>query len=240
MDELRQLVGEAERMGTVLDTGRNPDARYAGQDATETVAVVVDTDGRVVDVTIDRDKFRAGDLRLLAAATLEAAGNAETARVSDWAERITEADATLPAVEVPASPPVSAPFQINPPRVMLDQVLTLIHRASEESSAELRRAEALAAAPRRPITKGRSEGGHVVVGMDGQRVVRVEIETDTSWIATANEREIAAELRDAFAEAYRNLDDAAPRRRANSAIDELRKLTENPQEFVNTLFGINR
>lgn len=238
-DELRQLAGEAERMSRVLGTGRDPDARYEGCDATGTVTVVVDADGRVVDVTIDRDKFREGDLRQIAGATVEAAGAAGVSRMSDWAERVTQADATLPAAVLTPAPPVPERFEINPPRTMVDQVLTLIHRASEESAAEAKRADALAAAPPR-LTKGRSGGGHVVVRLDGERVAKVEIETTTPWIATANQLEIAGELREAFADAYRNVDEAAPRRRANSAIDELRKLTEDPQEFVDTLFGINR
>jgi hypothetical protein len=71
-------------------------------------------------------------------------------------------------------------------------------------------------------------------------VVEVQIETDTRWIGTANHLEIASELRSASAAARDAVAEATPRRRSDSAIEELRALTENPQEFVARLFGTRR
>lgn len=96
-----------------------------------------------------------------------------------------------------ARPPVDGPFDINPPRAMIDQVVTLIQRASAETAAEVRQARASAAQPRR-LTRGTSTDGHSVVLLDGEQVAQVEIDTTASWIPTANQLEIAAELRAAF------------------------------------------
>ncbi|MPZ79320.1 MAG: hypothetical protein GEV28_02570 [Actinophytocola sp.] len=238
-DALRQFAGEAERMSRVLDAGRDPAASYEGHDESGTVHAVVDADGVVTELRLEHEWYGKLDVRRLGGAVLEAVNAAGVARVSGWAEKVAEAEESEPPAEPVPRPAPTEPFDINPSRAMIDQLLTLLHRVGNETAAEAKAAAAAARVKRRP-TKGRSQGGHVIVAMDGTQAVEVRIETDTRWIGTANHLEIASELEDAFAAAYRDVAEAAPRRRSDSAIAELQALTADPQEFVATLFGIRR
>lgn len=237
-EALHQLRGEAERMSRVLGATPDPDVTFEGLDETEAVTAVVDMDGTVTEVRLERDWYDKVDARKLGAAVVEAVDAAGVARLTGWAEKVAEAQENEPpgpAVATPIAP--SAPFEINPSGEMIDQLLYLLHRAGSEAQAEAKTAAAAAQARPRPV-KGRSAGGHVTVALDGKRVAEVQVETDTRWIGTANNLEIASELRDAFTAAYANAAEAAPRRRSDSAIAELASLTADPQEFVAKLFGV--
>jgi DNA-binding protein YbaB len=238
-EALHELRGEAERMSRVLRTAENPAATHEGHDETESVHAVVDNDGAVIDFRLEREWYDKIDARRLGAAVLEAVNAAGVARLSDWAEKVAEAEESEPpASATPVAPAAQAePFDLNPSGEMIDQLLYLLHRAGTEAQAEAKTAAAAAQAGRKPV-KGRSEGGHVTVAMDGKQVVEVQIETDTRWIGTANNLEIVSELRSAFVAAHRAVADAAPRRRTDSAITELQALTADPQEFVAKLFGV--
>jgi DNA-binding protein YbaB len=238
--ELHGLKGEAERLSRVLGASQDPEATYEGQDESETVTAVVDGDGKVTDVRLEREWYDTLDARRLGAAVLEAANAAGTARLAGWAEKVAEAEENEPAATQTPTPEPAAPaepVEINPSGEMIERLLSLLHRASTEAEKEARATAAMADLRRRPV-KGRSEGGHVIVVLDGMRLVEVRIETDTRWIGTANHLEIASELRDAFAAAYRNVDETTPRRGSDSAIEELRALTADPQQFVAQLFGV--
>ncbi|HEV7648730.1 MAG TPA: YbaB/EbfC family nucleoid-associated protein [Actinophytocola sp.] len=237
-EALHQLRGEAERMSRVLGAAQDPDATFEGQDETETVTAVVDMDGVVTDVRLEREWYDKVDARMLGAAVIEAVDAAGVARLTGWAEKVAEAEEEEPPASTAATPIApSAPFDINPSGEMIDQLLYLLHRAGSEAEAEAKTAAAAAQARPRPV-RGRSDGGHITVALDGKQVVEVRIETDTRWIGTANHLEIASELHDALAAAYRNAAEAAPRRRSDSAINELQALTADPQEFVAKLFGV--
>jgi DNA-binding protein YbaB len=195
-------------------------------------------DGVVTDVRLEREWYDKVDARKLGATVVEAVNAAGVARLTGWAEKVAEAEENEPPGSVPASSIApSAPFDINPSGEMIDQLLYLVHRAGKEAEAEAKTAAAAAQAGPRPV-KGRSDGGHITVAVDGKQVVEVRIETDTRWIGTANHLEIASELRGAFAAAYANAAETAPRRRSDSAIEELQALTADPQEFVAKLFGV--
>ncbi|HEY0452788.1 hypothetical protein [Actinophytocola sp.] len=238
-EALHQLAGEAERMSRVLGAAADPEATYEGHDETETVHAVVDGDGVVVDFRLEHEWYDKVDPRRLGAAVLEAVNAAGVARLSTWAEKVADAQTSEPeAAPAPAPSPVPAgPFDINPSAEMIDQLLYLLHRVGTESEAEAKARAAAEQLRRKPI-KGRSDGGHVTVAMDGKQLVEVQIETDTRWIGTANHLELVSELRSAFATAYENVAEATPRRRSNSAITELQALTADPQEFLTRLFGI--
>jgi DNA-binding protein YbaB len=237
-EALHQLRGEAERMSRVLGAAQDPDATFEGQDETEAVTAVVDMDGAVTDVRLEREWYDKVDARMLGAAVVEAVNAAGVARLTGWAKKVAEAEEAEPAGSVAAAPIApSAPFDLNPSGELIDQLLYLLHRAGKEAEAEAKTAAAAAQAPVRPV-RGRSAGGHITVAVDGKQVVEVRIETDTRWIGTANHLEIASELRDAFTAAYANAAEAAPRRRSDSAITELQALTADPQEFVTKLFGV--
>lgn len=237
-EALHQLRGEAERMSRVLGAAQDPDATFEGQDETESVTAVVDMDGAVTDVRLEHEWYDNLDARMLGAAVLEAVNAAGVARLTGWAEKVAEAEENEPAASASATPiAASAPFDINPSGAMIDQLLYLLHRAGSEAEAEAKTAAAAAQARRRPV-RGRSDGGHITVALDGKQVAEVQVETDTRWIGTANNLEIAGELRAAFAAAYANAAEAAPRRRSDSAIDELQALTADPQEFIAKLFGV--
>jgi len=238
-EALHQLRGEAERMSRVLGAAQDPDATFEGQDETESVTAVVDMNGVVTDVRLEHEWYDKIDARKLGATVVEAVNAAGVARLSGWADKVAEAEENEPpASTTPAAPaaPVG-PFDINPSGEMIDNLLYLLHRAGREAEAEAKTTAAAAQAGPRPV-KGRSDGGHITVAVDGKQVTEVRIETDTRWIGTANHLEIASELRDAFATAYRNAAEAAPRRRSDSAITELQALTADPQEFVAKLFGV--
>jgi DNA-binding protein YbaB len=236
---LHRLRGEAERASRVLGAGADPAATYEGHDETESVTAVVDGTGTVTDFRLEREWYDTLDPRKLGAAVVEAVNAAGVARLTGWAEKVAEAEQSEPAADSTeaAEPAARQPFEINPSGEMIDRVLSLLHRAGTEAEAEAKTAEAHARMRRRPV-KGRSAGGHITVAMDGKQVVEVQVETDTRWIGSANNLEIAGELRDAFAAAYANVAEAAPRRRSDSAIDELAELTADPREFVAKLFGV--
>jgi DNA-binding protein YbaB len=239
---LHQLRGEAERMSKVLGAGDDPTATYEGRDETESVTAVVDGTGTVTDIRLEREWYDTLDTRKLGAAVVEAVNAAGVAQVTGWAEKVAEAEQHEPAATSTAEaaadePAAREPFEINPSGETVERLLSLLHRVGAEAEAEAKAAEAHANMRRRPV-KGRSAGGHVTVAMDGKRVVDVQVETDTRWIGTANHLEVASELRDAFAVAYANVAEAAPRRRSDSAIEELAALTADPREFVAKLFGV--
>lgn len=236
-ESLHRLAGEAERMSRVLGAGR-PDesATYEGHDESETVHAVVDVDGTVVDFRLDHDWYERVDARMLGAAVLAAVDAAGVARLTEWSEQVARAQEEEPPADATPRPAPTGPVDINPSRELADQLLYLLHRVGKEAAAEAKTAAAAAAYRGRPV-RGRSDGGHVTVGLDGGRLVEVQVETDTRWIGTANHLEIASELRSATAAAYENAAEAAPRRRSDSAIEELRALTADPQEFVARLFG---
>ena len=237
-EALHQLRGEAERMSRVLGAAQDPDATFEGQDETETVTAVVDMDGAVTDVRLEREWYDKVDARMLGAAVVAAVDAAGVARLTGWAEKVAEAQEAEPAGSVAATPIApSAPFDLNPSGELIDQLLYLLHRVGKETQAEAKTTAAAAQARPRPV-RGRSAGGHITVAVDGKQVVEVGVETDTLWIGTANHLEIASELRDAFTAAYANAAEAAPRRRSDSAITELQALTADPQEFVTKLFGV--
>jgi DNA-binding protein YbaB len=192
----------------------------------------------VTDFRLEREWYDTLDPRKLGAAVVEAVNAAGVAQLTGWAEKVADAEQREPAAATTdhAVAP-GAPFEINPSGELIDRLLSLLHRAGAEAEAEAKTAEAHARMRRRPV-KGRSAGGHITVAVDGKKVVDVQVETDTRWIGTANNLEIASELRDAFAVAYANAAEAAPRRRSDSAIDELAELTADPREFVAKLFGV--
>jgi DNA-binding protein YbaB len=238
-EALHALRGEADRMSRVLGAAQDPEATYEGHDETESVTAVVNGDGVVTDFRLEREWYDKVDARRLGATVIEAVNAAGVARLTGWAEKVAEAEENEPAADTrpaPAAAP-AVPFEINPSGEMIDQLLYLLHRVGTESAAETKAADAAAHLRRKPV-KGRSDGGHITVAMDGTQVVEVAIETDTRWIGTANNLEIAGELRDAFDAAYANVAEATPRRRSNSAITELQSLTADPQEFVAKLFGV--
>ncbi|HEY7595048.1 MAG TPA: hypothetical protein VH969_17985 [Actinophytocola sp.] len=225
-------------MSRVLGAAQDPDATYEGRDETEAVTAVVDGDGVVTDFVLDREWYDKLDARKLGAAVVEAVEAAGIARLTGWAEKVAEAEENEPPAKASALPaPPAMPVDIRPSTEMIDHLLYLLHRVGNESAAETKAAEAGAQFKPRPI-RGGSAGGHVTVALDGRKVVEVRIETDTRWIGTANHLEIASELRGAFVAAYENVAEAAPRRRADSAIAELQSLTADPQEFVAKLFGV--
>lgn len=239
-EALHQLAGEAERMSRVLGAAQDPAGTYEGHDEQEIVYAVIDADGTVTGFRLEHEWYDKVDPRKLGAAVLEAVHAAGVARLSTWAEKVADAEETEPvAAPVAPGPPPAEAVDINPSREMVDQLLYLLHRVGTEAEAEAK-ARAAAAQVRRKPVKGRSEGGHITVAMDGKELVEVQVETDTRWIGTANNLEIVSELRSAFAVAYQNVADATPRRRSNSAITELQALTADPQEFVARLFGIRR
>lgn len=249
-DELHQLAGQAARFATIFSVEQDEASTFDGDDETQLVHTEVNATGRVVDVRLEKDWDKTIDPRRLGAAVIEAVNAATASRVSAWADRVAEAaDESQPRPE-PVPAPTPAPMTINPSGVMIDDLLYLLHRVGQESpvlSPQPERARRRdyddddePAPVHRRLTKGRSEGGHVVVALDGTTVAEVQVETDTMWVGGANHLEVASELRDAFEAAYRRVDDEAPKPRGTSAVAELRALTADPQEFVARLFGLDR
>jgi hypothetical protein len=129
---------------------------------------------------------------------------------------------------------------INPSTAAIEDLLYLLHRVGQETNPA-ERGRRREPEPARPApVKGKSDGGHVVVVLNGKTVAEVRVETNTMWIGGANHLEVASELRSAFEAAYRRAAEEAPARRSDSAVDELRALTADPQEFVARLFGLDR
>ncbi len=252
-DELHQLAGQAARFARIFSVEPDEGRTFEGHDGTELVHVDVDAGGRVTDVRLDRDWDRTIDARSLGAAVIEAVNAATVARLSSWADRV--AEATDAPDEPPAPVRAPEPVAINPSGKMVDDLLYLLHRVGQETRpperpAARRRArdddahddydDESAAPARKRLTRGRSEGGHIVVGLDGKTVAEVRVETDSMWVGTANHLEVASELRGAFEAAYRRAEEEAPARRSDSAVAELQALTADPQEFVAKLFGLDR
>lgn len=244
--ELHELAGEAARYARIFSVEQDEAQTFSGQDETGLVRVDVNAAGRVTDVDLDAEWDRTIDARMLGAAVIEAVNAATVTRLSAWADRVAEA-ADEPVERTPA--PAPQPITINPSGQMVEQMLYLLHRVGQEiKPPEPARGRArdyddeddVPAPVRKRLTKGKSEGGHVVVGLDGTTVAEVNIETDTMWVGGANHLEVSSELRDAFAAAYARADEQAAAPRTDSAVAELRALTADPQEFVNKLFGLDR
>ena len=246
-DELHRLAGQAQRFADMFSVAQDEARTFAGQDESAQVHVEVDANGRVTDVTLERDWDKTVDPRGLGAAVIEAVNAATTTRIGAWADRVAEA-ADEPAPETPVREP--EPVTINPSGQMIENLLYLLHRVGQETKppAERPRRRAVAddeyddepAPVRKRLTKGTSDGGHVVVALDGKTVAQVQIETETIWVGNANHLEVAGELLSAFEAAYRRADEEAPVQRSDSAVAELQALTADPQEFVAKLFGLDR
>jgi DNA-binding protein YbaB len=236
-EELHRLAGEAARFARIFSVEQDAGKAFTGHDATELVTVAVDADGRVTDVELDREWDRTIDPRTLGAAVVEAVNAATVHRVTEWADRVAEAGEE-PAE--PEPPRTHRPVTINPSTAAVEDLLYLLHRVGQETNPtdRGRRRDPVPARP--PVVKGRSEGGHVVVVLDGRTVTEVRVETNSMWLGGANHLEVASELRGAFEAAYRRAAEEAPARRTDSAVAELQALTADPQEFVARLFGLDR
>lgn len=236
-EELHRLAGEAARFARIFSVEQDAEKHFTGHDETELVTVSVNADGQVTDVELDRDWDRTIDPRKLGAAVVEAVNAATVNRVTAWADRVAEAGSE-PASPVPALAP--KPVTINPSTAAIEDLLYLLHRVGQETNPA-ERGRRRDPEPVRPApVKGRSDGGHVVVVLNGKTVAEVRVETNTMWIGGANHLEVASELRGAFEAAYRRAAEEAPARRADSAVAELQALTADPQEFVARLFGLDR
>jgi DNA-binding protein YbaB len=241
-EEIHQLAGQAAHFARIFSVEPDESRTFDGHDETELVHAVVDAAGRVTDFRLARDWDQTIDPRRLGASVIEAVNAATATRVASWADRVAEA-ADAPVEPAPPRPP--APVNINPSGQMIENLLYLLHRVGQETAPPApprRRAydDEDAAPVRKRLTKGKSDGGHVVVALDGTAVAEVQVETDTIWVGNANHLEIAGELRSAFAAAYRRADEETPAPRSDSAVAELRAMTADPQEFVAKLFGLDR
>jgi len=235
-EDLHRLRGEAERTARVLGAAQDPDATFEGHDETEAITAVVNMDGVVTDVGLEREWHATVDHRRLGAAVIEAVNAAGIARLSGWAEKVAEAEENEPPAS-PGAPPAPDPIDINPSGAMIDHLLYLLHRVGKETEADQKAAEAAAMTAQQPVT-GESAGGHITVVLTGKQVADVQVEY--RWVGRANYREIEVELRTAFARAYENLARATPPPRPDSAIAELQALTADPQQFVANLFGLRQ
>ena len=236
-EELHRLAGEAARFARIFSVEQDAETVFTGHDETELVTVSVNADGQVTDVELAQDWDRTIDPRTLGATVVEAVNAATVNRVTAWADRVAEAG---DEPEEPAPPRTPAPVTINPSTAAIEDLLYLLHRVGQETNPA-ERGRRREPEPVRPApVKGKSDGGHVVVVLNGKTVAEVRVETNTMWIGGANHLEVGSELRSAFEAAYRRAADEAPARRSDSAVDELRALTADPQEFVARLFGLDR
>lgn len=247
-EELHQLAGQAARFATIFSVDPDEASTFEGHDETQLVHTEVNAAGQVVDVRLERDWDKTIDARRLGAAVIEAVNAATVTRLSAWADRVAEAaDESQPQPELePAPVRAPEPVTINPSGAMVDDLLYLLHRVGQETKPPERARrrdydddDELAPARKR-LTKGRSEGGHIVVALDGTTVADVQVETDTMWVGGANHLEVASELSSAFEAAYRRADEEKPALPHTSAVAELQALTADPQEFVARLFGLDR
>jgi DNA-binding protein YbaB len=242
-EELHQLAGQAARFATIFSVDPDEASTFEGHDETQLVHTEVNAAGQVVDVRLERDWDKTIDARRLGAAVIEAVNAATVSRVSTWADRVAEV-ADEPAEPVPVRAP--EPITINPSGAMVDDLLYLLHRVGQETKPPERARrrdyddDDEPTPARKRLTKGRSEGGHIVVALDGTTVADVQVETDTRWVGSANHLEVASELSSAFEAAYRRADEEEPKPRGTSAVAELQALTADPQEFVARLFGLDR
>lgn len=248
--EIHNLAGEAARYARIFSVEPDEDRTFDGHDETELVHAEVDANGRVTDISLDREWDKTIDPRTLGAAVIAAVNAATTARLTSWADRVAAAE-DEPESPSPAPAPELEPVTINPSSQTIENLLYLLHRVGQETApppppARRRDRDAYdddeddAMPVRTRLTRGKSDGGHVVVGLDGTTVAEVQVETDSIWVGTSNNIEVAGELRQAFAAAYEKADEQAPAERSDSAVAELRALTADPQEFVAKLFGLDR
>ncbi|MBB4906399.1 YbaB/EbfC family nucleoid-associated protein [Actinophytocola algeriensis] len=236
-EELHRLAGEAARFARIFSVEQDAEKTFTGHDETELVTVAVNADGQVTDVELAPDWDRTIDPRKLGATVAEAVNAATANRVTEWADRVAEAGAEP---DEPAPPRTPAPVTINPSAAAIEDLLYLLHRVGQETNPS-ERGRRRAPEPALPaLVKGKSDGGHVVVALNGTTVAEVRVETNTMWIGGANHLEVASELHSAFEAAYRRAAEEAPVRRTDSAVAELQARTADPQEFVARLFGLDR
>lgn len=238
---LRTTVARFDELGRVL--GESPDgtSTYEGTDATGAVRAVVDQDGVVTEVRLDRRWRSEMHRNTLADAVLTAIDAAGGARLAAWAERVgPAADSVLRSGEPPAATPVAPavrPADLSPDRHDRDfATVNLLMNLVERADVELRVGGDNPAAG---SVTGTSGGGHVTVRFTGMRVAGVEFDDETNWTVVASHGEIESELADALRNCYRAAV-AAEREPAGAALAELRALTADPRKLVELLFDGHR
>jgi hypothetical protein len=209
-DGLLALSQEADQLAARLANALPSDATYIGEDPSGTVRVTVDSAGRVVDVELT-EPGPAHQTADLGDAVLVALEDAAGRRLSSWAEAVATRD-TGDSIPRPPSP-TPGPFGA-------EDLVTLLRRVDDHLDALSRQA----------TDREISTHGPVTVTLRGGQVVGVRL--DRQWCATVGRARIATELRAAFTEAYRLVEDASP---TPDPIAELRAMTANVEILLRRL-----
>jgi len=206
LGEFGRLYAEAERFTRQVANAQHPDARYDGTDETGTVTAVVDGDGRVRDLAVDRSWRQHLGVTELGSAVRGAVERALLARVAGFDAALSE--------ELDAEPPPAtdvtplgdavrtrlAAFAGAAPedRVLAASELLAMLETIEQSLDHL--SGQLTEQLSRPYT-GRSRARHVTVSVTGAAEL-VGVEYDKRWLVNAHEVNIARETREALTAAY--------------------------------------
>lgn len=204
MAALDALRAEADQLAALLGGAVRTDTVHAGDDSSGAVRVTMTGAGQVSNVDLAEWWRTALTADRLGGAVLEAITDATARRLAAWVAAV--AEGTVPAAtratERPADP--SALPSADHVLPLLDAVEGGLQHAAEWAGREV---------------TGHGGDRTVTVTVRGGEVVRVDL--DRRWLATAGCSTIVAELRAAFAAAYRMAEEgpAEP-----SPIAELRAL----------------
>jgi DNA-binding protein YbaB len=183
--------------------------RHRGEDSSGTVRVAIDGHGKVVDVELTESWSRTVGPAGLSGALMEAVDNGERRRAQAWGNAVAKGmaglaaeDAGVPMDRVPAPSATANPLAASPtdPSAQLfasglrDLLWDVDNKMDEYTRVVAENAK------REIVSRG--DGGQASVTVRGGHAI-VRVDLDARWLASAERPAVVAEIRTAFANAYR-------------------------------------
>jgi DNA-binding protein YbaB len=226
--ELDDLRAQAEALSRRLSAPTHSRLRHSGSDRSGLVRVTVAGRGRATDVAVSREWRRQTDHAGLAAALVEATGDAQARRLEHWASAGEHTPAPpdttlLDRTEPPAGgvPDSSGADLIRDLLPLLDEAERQLDRAQHQLEKHF--------TERAHLT---SPGRELTITAQGGQVT--EIQFDDRWIASATAEEVAHHVCHLFQiahdRAWIGIGDLMPRQ-----LDALMSLAADPQRMLRQL-----
>jgi DNA-binding protein YbaB len=237
LNSLARLGAEADEYAQRLAKAQDPKARFEGSDDSGAVTAIVDADGRVREVTVDRLWQRHIAVTALDDAVRAAVQAATLSRLQAFDTALGE--------QFPVGPPVRTDFLSDAVRARLAklsggggapadrlpaaQELLAMLEAVDESLDRL--GQQVRDQMERPHS-GHSAARHVTATVNGSGEL-LGIEFDRRWLVNAHEYNIAREIREALQAAYALAGkESVQSLIARSPLGDIAQLRTDPAEII--------